>query len=471
MTSDPQLISVQLMFHYFHIGAILSFSFCLIIIQIRTRAVTIWILSNFITIIGSLYTLIHIESGGQSTNAIAAATILLSSHLKALSFADRDIFRKGNKISTILFFIGIIVSGIIFIVGETDLLLFLVSISGVTQGISAILYLLNNKNWIGLTALKYCFSVLSVSVGGLIFLLVNAYPIGARTRFIPPDSSIPYNLIVLAVLIFLFHMSFIGLIMGRRERESMMQLRKSIRIREVITHTQQKEKESAVLADERYHLLRMLTHEVRQPMNTAQAALEALIRKISSGAGTPEYLAKTLQSASSTLNSVVLSISNSILGAALIAKGRLAHLTITDLCSVCELALLDLDAIAVTRVHKRFEQAVVFAEADPIILRLAIRNLLENAVKYSPEDSKIFLDIVLDEEKFLAVMRVTNQLTAPLMKDSDIFRRDSRGVDKKYQGLGLGLYITKEVATMHKGTLAYHINNDNTVTFELAVPA
>lgn len=471
MTSIPQLISIQLMFQYLHIGEILIFSFCLIMMKIRTRAVTIWILSNVILIIGSLYTLIYLESGGQSANAIGGTIFLLSFSLKALSFADRDLFRKGNKISTILLFIGIIASGLIFILGETDIRLFMISISGVTLNISAILYLLNNKNWIGLPALKYCISVLSFTVGGFIFLLVNAYPIGTGTRFIPSDSSIPYSRIVLAVIIFLHHMTFIGLIIGRRERESVMQLRKSIRIREVIAHTQQKEKESAVLANERYHLLKMLTHEVRQPMNTAQAALEALIRKISSGAGTPEYVDKTLQSASSTLNSVVLSISNSILGAALIAKGRPAHLSVTDLCSVCELALLDLDAIAGTRVHKRFEQAVVFAETDPIILRLAIRNLLENAVKYSPKDSEIFLDIVLDEEKFLAVIRVTNELTAPLMKDSDILRRDSRGVDKKYEGFGLGLYITKEVARMHEGTLGYHINNDNTVTFELAVPA
>jgi signal transduction histidine kinase len=232
-----------------------------------------------------------------------------------------------------------------------------------------------------------------------------------------------------------------------------------------------REQESAALADERYHLLKMLTHEVRQPMNSAQAALQALTQKISAGNDTPEYMKKTLENASSTLNAIILSISNSILGATLITKGRVQKLELTDVCCVAELALLDIDPIEARRFEKKFEQPVMFTDADPIILRLGVRNLLENAAKYSPRHSKVLLKVETDDEHLTVVISVTNETDGSSMLGPDIFNQARRGVDKKYDGYGLGLYITKEVAQLHRGSLCCQQNSDGTVTFELSLPA
>lgn len=471
MASHDGLITIASMFQYLHIGEILIFSFCLIMIQIKTRAVCIWIGSNILALCGSVYTLHYIEAGGQSTNALGGAIILLSSAMKALSFADRNLMRKHNIIPTLLLFTGLILALLVLSMGETDYRLFFVTISGILLSVSAILYLLYNKKWLGLSSVKYCVSVLSVSVVALVFLLATAFPIGSKTRFIPSDSSVPYHVIVLAVLIFLFHMAFIGLIIGRQARENMLQLRKSIRVREAVNQSKSRERESAVLADERYHLLKMLTHEVRQPMNSAQAALQALSHKISSGSETPEYVKKTIENAGSTLNSIILSISNSILGATLITKGRVQNLEVTDICCVVDLAMLDIDQIEAQRFEKKFDQPVMFTDADPIILRLGVRNLLENAVKYSPRHSKIFLNVDIDDEHLTLVISVTNEIEGSAMLGPDIFNQARRGVDKKYEGFGLGLYIAKEVAKLHKGSLGCYQSNGKTVTFELALPA
>jgi signal transduction histidine kinase len=69
------------------------------------------------------------------------------------------------------------------------------------------------------------------------------------------------------------------------------------------------------------------------------------------------------------------------------------------------------------------------------------------------------------------VIRVTNDIDGSAMLGPDIFNQARRGVDKKYEGYGLGLYIAKEVAKLHRGSLSCYTDNGKTVTFELAIPA
>ncbi len=56
------------------------------------------------------------------------------------------------------------------------------------------------------------------------------------------------------------------------------------------------------------------------------------------------------------------------------------------------------------------------------------------------------------------------------MLEGDIFARNKRGVDSRYNGDGLGLFIVKEVAEMHGGMLDHKITGDQ-VTFQLEIPA
>lgn len=266
-------------------------------------------------------------------------------------------------------------------------------------------------------------------------------------------------------------MAFIGLITGRQARENFFKLRKSVRIQQVISQSKINEKLSAALAEERYHLLKMLTHEVRQPLNTAQATLDTISYQLGQEQTEPEHIQQTVMRAQSTINSVVLSISNSILGATLITQGRPSQLQSIDLCDVSQLALTDIEPSQRSRIHQKFEQPVIYIDADPIILRLAIRNLLENALKYSPSGTPVLFELVTDEEKLALVIRVTNKLNEKSTLNADIFERNKRGVDSRYEGSGLGLYIVRAVAEMHKGDVSYHLVNGNQVAFELSMPA
>jgi signal transduction histidine kinase len=459
------------MVQYLFIGELLIFSLCLIAIQIRTRTVYIWLFSNLVGLCGVFLALSMVEIYGINTKVIGGATILLSSAIKSFAYTGGIFRSRRNKLPNILLLLASIISLLIFIINDSKYVLILSVLSSIFLSLSAIFFLLKSRIWFGIQIVKYIIFLFFITMFPLIYLLFISYPIGNLTTFVLEEKHTPIQVILQSVLVFFIQISFIGLVIGRNARENLFRLRRSIRAQEGNKQSKMREQESAALADERYHLLKMLTHEVRQPMNSAQAALQALTQKISAGNDTPEYMKKTLENASSTLNAIILSISNSILGATLITKGRVQKLELTDVCCVAELALLDIDPIEARRFEKKFEQPVMFTDADPIILRLGVRNLLENAAKYSPRHSKVLLKVETDDEHLTVVISVTNETDGSSMLGPDIFNQARRGVDKKYDGYGLGLYITKEVAQLHRGSLCCQQNSDGTVTFELSLPA
>ena len=471
MTSNIDTVALASMFQYLFMGEIVIFSICILIIQIRTPAVYIWLLSNAVAIFASLKTLQYISSDWKIDNSVAAVAMILSLSLKVLSLADRGLTRKSSRIPSIFMIISLVFAMAIFVLGETVYRLFLMAISSAFLSLSAIFYLIHNKKWIGLAPLKYGVTVLSLAILVAIYVLSISYPIGSQTRFIPNDGSITYQIFVVPVPYFFFHMVFIALLIGRQTRENNFKLRKSVRVQQASNQAKTNEKASTALAAERYHLLKMLTHEVRQPLNTAQATLDTISQQLQQGVTKPENIQPTVLKAQSTINAIVLSISNSILGAELITQGRASRLQSIDLCDVCQLAVFDLDPSQRGRIQQKFEQPVIFADADPIILRLAIRNLLENALKYSPSGTPILFEMVTDEAKLAVVIRVTNTRNEQSTLSDDIFERNKRGVDSLYQGTGLGLYIVKAVAELHHGDISYHLVNGNQVAFELSIQA
>lgn len=107
---------------------------------------------------------------------------------------------------------------------------------------------------------------------------------------------------------------------------------------------------------------------------------------------------------------------------------------------------------------------------ETIVCRLALRNLLENAVKYSPADARIVFKVAIDEDSLSIQFSVTNNIIDLSMLNGDLFARNKRGADSRYGGDGLGLFIVNEVAKMHEGSLHYDIAG-NDVTFLLKIPA
>ncbi|HEV7301270.1 MAG TPA: ATP-binding protein [Tepidisphaeraceae bacterium] len=93
--------------------------------------------------------------------------------------------------------------------------------------------------------------------------------------------------------------------------------------------------------------------------------------------------------------------------------------------------------------------------ADPTRLQQVLANLLQNAVKFTPEGGNIpvrtsndgdTLNIVVMDTGIGIEQEVLPRLFVP-------FERGERTVTRKYGGLGLGLSIRKSIVEMHNGAL------------------
>ena len=106
----------------------------------------------------------------------------------------------------------------------------------------------------------------------------------------------------------------------------------------------------------------------------------------------------------------------------------------------------------------RLESAALelYADVDEDRLRIAIRNLLENAVKYSlPNSRPVILSASRDDGRLL--ISVTDD--GPGIPEEDVpnlfepFFRVDRSRSKKTGGYGLGLSIARRIVEAHGGTL------------------
>ncbi len=109
---------------------------------------------------------------------------------------------------------------------------------------------------------------------------------------------------------------------------------------------------------------------------------------------------------------------------------------------------------------------------DELLLQLAVNNLLENAIKYTPEGSAITVRV------FHAKNDVTLQVadTGAGIRDSEkgkIFSKFYRIGDeatRRSKGTGLGLYLTQKIVQQHKGKITVKDNQPTGAVFQICIP-
>ncbi len=111
------------------------------------------------------------------------------------------------------------------------------------------------------------------------------------------------------------------------------------------------------------------------------------------------------------------------------------------------------------------------ALADAELLRLALRQLLDNACKYSPAGSSIKVAVEL-QDKSVAVRVWNSGSLVPASERVRIFERFYRGSEARHlaPGSGLGLYVARKIAQAHGGRLELETDVGEGISFCLTLP-
>ena len=216
---------------------------------------------------------------------------------------------------------------------------------------------------------------------------------------------------------------------------------------------------------ERRHLLSAISHDLRTPMGSMQAAVEALQDGV---APDPQAYLRGLALDLEHLRHLV----DDLFLLARIESGRL-DLSPVDV-DMAELADEAVEAVTPVAALRRVGLAVdspgqVAVRGDPAALGRVLRNLLANAIRHSPESGEVRL--LVERNGSDAITTVVDEGPGfPSEMGNSVFDRFVRADDSRNResgGTGLGLAIAKSIVEAHGGNITIEPGPGGRVRFSV----
>lgn len=213
------------------------------------------------------------------------------------------------------------------------------------------------------------------------------------------------------------------------------------------------------------------SHELRTPLTILHGELEALARRdrdlpddirdtIGSALEETQRLAKIVES--------LLAISRLDAGEARVQHARL---------DLAELVRATADQMRLLAEEKRISlncdgTASVEVEGDPSRLKQVVVNLLDNAIKYTPDSGSVSIHVTAQDGR--AVLEITD--TGLGISASDLphiferFYRADKARSRQMGGAGLGLSIVRSICTAHGGQVTVSSTEGSGSRFRVELP-
>jgi len=146
----------------------------------------------------------------------------------------------------------------------------------------------------------------------------------------------------------------------------------------------------------------------------------------------------------------------------------------TDLKQIAQDEILELKQTILDKRLKIVEDYDITSKinVDPRLLRIFFQNLISNAVKYTPENGKIAVEIKLEDPNVRISVSDTGYGIPNDQQDKifgKLFRADNiRALDT--EGTGLGLYIIKSILDASGGQINFTSKENEGTTFNILIP-
>lgn len=108
------------------------------------------------------------------------------------------------------------------------------------------------------------------------------------------------------------------------------------------------------------------------------------------------------------------------------------------------------------------KEEAIYMQLDGRMMSRALENIIINALKYSLEDTRVYIDVEkTDENVKIAVKNISNyEMDFDEQEMFERFARGDKSRNSKVEGSGLGLAITKSIVELHGGTINIKTEGD-----------
>jgi two-component system sensor histidine kinase KdpD len=212
-------------------------------------------------------------------------------------------------------------------------------------------------------------------------------------------------------------------------------------------------------------VLDALAHELKTPLTSMKAASNELRSSPTIGARDRE-LAAILDEEFNRFQSLV---SDAVTMLRIDAGDFAVHRDRHDLTAIIDATVRGFERRLDGHQLVRQLPAGMTVDADRELLALALRQLVDNALKYSPPSSTIEIEAHTNDAVEITVRNSGS--TIPESERPRIVERFFRGARaRNIPGTGMGLTIVKQIAHAHGGTLAIGSSTDAGTAFTLSLP-
>jgi signal transduction histidine kinase len=235
--------------------------------------------------------------------------------------------------------------------------------------------------------------------------------------------------------------------------------------------------QAKVLAEEsnkvKSEFIANMSHELRTPLNSVIGFSQMLNEKIFGDLNEKQmhYVCNIQKSGKHLLELI-----NDILDISKIESGKMEYTPeITDIKEIMDEIIVLMDPL-VKEKYIHFESSSEFEKlevnVDKIKIKQIIFNILSNAIKFTPENGKIWFDSkIINSNVQISVS--DNGIGIALEKQKTIFepfKQVSSFTNRAHGGTGLGLAIAKYYVKMHSGQIHVESEVGKGSTFTFTIP-
>jgi len=215
-------------------------------------------------------------------------------------------------------------------------------------------------------------------------------------------------------------------------------------------------------------------HQLRTPLSAIKWTLRMVLDG-DTGEINPEQ--KDLLEKTYVSNERMISLINDLLNVTRIEEGRFLYkqelANIEDVVStVIESSQELLKMKKMNLTFNKSKEALPQVSIDREKMELAVQNLLENAVKYTPEGGQINVSLEKNGNDVLFKIKDTGVGISEAQHER-IFTKFFRGdnvIRMETEGSGLGLYTTRNIVDAHKGKIWFDSKEGEGTTFYFTIP-
>ena len=216
--------------------------------------------------------------------------------------------------------------------------------------------------------------------------------------------------------------------------------------------------EAELANSESLSFIATMNHELRTPLNAILGFSEILSN--AEVKNPPKELVAEYASYINDSANHLLAIVNGILEISKIQSGKLLlcieAVSLQEVIKTCITMLSGVARDARISVECNIGENLPLIRADPVKLRQIILNILGNAIKFTPEEGYISVVCMNHDEDHIKIV-ITDSgegIPADLIHVAlEPFRQIETGLNRKYDGTGLGLPIAKALCEAHNGSL------------------